>query len=251
MLKPKPVLRRLIPAHAGKTAPSASTAGSSSAHPRSRGENLRLAEEGMDVLGSSPLTRGKRHHLRRLTLPGRLIPAHAGKTRSMRARRRPRAAHPRSRGENIQPEAILERLTGSSPLTRGKRSHGHDLQSRGRLIPAHAGKTACAVPGTCAPRAHPRSRGENRVPRAFDDFEGGSSPLTRGKLRISHFSAASIGLIPAHAGKTTLIRGWTTLLTAHPRSRGENYVDVVPSMKGFGSSPLTRGKRQSQTCHKK
>ena len=51
--------RRLIPAHAGKTAHDAHPHGGGRAHPRSRGENLSGCDEPINQLGSSPLTRGK------------------------------------------------------------------------------------------------------------------------------------------------------------------------------------------------
>ena len=52
-------------------------------------------------------------------------------------------------------------MRGSSPLTRGKRARGADHAERGRLIPAHAGKTVSTAAGVGRPSAHPRSRGEN------------------------------------------------------------------------------------------
>ena len=73
----------------------------------------------------------------------------------------------------------------------------------------------------------------------------------------------SIGLIPAHAGKTCggdglgvdlggsspLTRGkqdrrgaWRLVIEAHPRSRGENLEVPDRSISTSGSSPLTRGK---------
>ena len=51
-----------------------------------------------------------------------------------------------------------------------------------------------------------------------------------------------LGLIPAHAGKTTgegAIRGANG---AHPRSRGENVAALLRAAWRVGSSPLTRGK---------
>ena len=51
--------RRLIPAHAGKTLPRCGAACGSSAHPRSRGENLMYQVTPATMRGSSPLTRGK------------------------------------------------------------------------------------------------------------------------------------------------------------------------------------------------
>ena len=71
-------------------------------------------------------------------------------------------------------------------------------------------------------RAHPRSRGENWVRLSCPGSATGSSPLTRGKRQVRRCSLGLLGLIPAHAGKT---------------SRGAD-------MRGriAGSSPLTRGK---------
>ena len=52
--------RRLIPAHAGKTSRSRAGMSRPWAHPRSRGENERGGPRGVEDVGSSPLTRGKR-----------------------------------------------------------------------------------------------------------------------------------------------------------------------------------------------
>ena len=58
---PRPLRRlRLIPAHAGKTSPSAARSPKPRAHPRSRGENIQSEMRNPRVWGSSPLTRGKR-----------------------------------------------------------------------------------------------------------------------------------------------------------------------------------------------
>ena len=111
----------LIPAHAGKTSKAGQRRSWVWAHPRSRGENVFEPLQATRRVGSSPLTRGKRHYPRYRHMAWGLIPAHAGKTR-----RCPRSipchrAHPRSRGENSNGEAGLMRRLGSSPLTRGKR----------------------------------------------------------------------------------------------------------------------------------
>ena len=91
----------LIPAHAGKTPSSASSASLWRAHPRSRGENL-IGNIGVALgTGSSPLTRGKLERFARVTARGGLIPAHAGKTRG-----------------RLRCGVCV---WGSSPLTRGKR----------------------------------------------------------------------------------------------------------------------------------
>ena len=71
----------------------------------------------------------------------------------------------------------------------------------------------------------------------------GSSPLTRGKQLMSQHSRSSVGLIPAHAGKTHRTAGGCCAAGAHPRSRGENFGSALTSCATRGSSPLTRGKR--------
>ena len=172
---------RLIPAHAGKTAAAQPHAGSVPAHPRSRGENLCLHLRRRRLGGSSPLTRGKLPGPRNRPAGGRLIPAHAGKTNSIgRPGALPRA-HPRSRGENFLSSHLLIIGNGSSPLTRGKLGEIVGVRVRGRLIPAHAGKTCCSTTWGRTYPAHPRSRGENHQRARRQDRWHGSSPLTRGK----------------------------------------------------------------------
>ena len=214
---------RLIPAHAGKTRGTTVRDRISSAHPRSRGENLGF-RGGLESLGgSSPLTRGKRATVYRRVAGPRLIPAHAGKTSAPKMRRDIDTAHPRSRGENAGSEDESAAFCGSSPLTRGKPYYKTMTRCWVRLIPAHAGKTRRGWP-----------------PQASAP---GSSPLTRGKHVQCTRPGGARGLIPAHAGKTGRCARSPVDAAAHPRSRGENdctapNADLIP-----GSSPLTRGKR--------
>ena len=133
--------RGLIPAHAGKTVAKPVAAGAIRAHPRSRGENINAGSYLQTIEGSSPLTRGKRYRHFRGRFPGRLIPAHAGKTGLPGSRARSCRAHPRSRGENSPLHLTPSEIQGSSPLTRGKLQVGGERVLGGGLIPAHAGKT--------------------------------------------------------------------------------------------------------------
>ena len=153
--------RGLIPAHAGKTSSAQAHMRTRKAHPRSRGENSLRMPSSTRESGSSPLTRGKRYALLRGFFVGRLIPAHAGKTRPGRVHQRARAAHPRSRGENVVADRASAGSVGSSPLTRGKPATREDRRCRPGLIPAHAGKTTSGTGTTSEKGAHPRSRGEN------------------------------------------------------------------------------------------
>ena len=115
----------LIPAHAGKTFKSSEHESLLRAHPRSRGENVYWLVRVASPSGSSPLTRGKQHPPRRFPPHYRLIPAHAGKTLSLLGGVVSRAAHPRSRGENVASGRTGGVCPGSSPLTRGKQLLAH------------------------------------------------------------------------------------------------------------------------------
>ena len=90
----------LIPAHAGKTQRRRGSVLDYQAHPRSRGENHGVQSRITNQTGSSPLTRGKHARRSRRVDRRRLIPAHAGKTRSRHGSAATSTAHPRSRGEN-------------------------------------------------------------------------------------------------------------------------------------------------------
>ena len=92
----------------------------------------------------------------------------------------------------------------------------------GGLIPAHAGKTGDRLLGREHARAHPRSRGENKGQVEYRSAVTGSSPLTRGKRQPRPTAPHTVGLIPAHAGKTPILTGSQPSTKAHPRSRGEN-----------------------------
>ena len=91
--------------------------------------------------------------------------------------------------------------------------------------------------------AHPRSRGENIDHKRISFNASGSSPLTRGKRGDTPPGPAFLGLIPAHAGKTSLSASALVDKRAHPRSRGENKGSDCSPRRSWGSSPLTRGKR--------
>ena len=215
---------RLIPAHAGKTDKLYQRDDQARAHPRSRGENREQVTNHHGTNGSSPLTRGK-------PTPGvdrggtnRLIPAHAGKTHTYYDGGHAYEAHPRSRGENTPGGWPSDAHRGSSPLTRGKPHVYTSLSATGL--------------------AHPRSRGENPSASRAGLLRPGSSPLTRGKRLHAWPGHLSLRLIPAHAGKTQMLRIGPLRKAAHPRSRGENGSAQDGSQPPGGSSPLTRGKRE-------
>ena len=171
--------------------------------------------------GSSPLTRGKLPGKQGLHLRPRLIPAHAGKTSRSTPGGSASRAHPRSRGENTRKMGFAAIVAGSSPLTRGKQAASRGCCVAARLIPAHARKTPARPEPQASARAHPHSHGENKPPLTAFQIPPGSSPLTRGNLRVVRAGQVVDGLIPAHAGKTSQRLRSSSHRRAHPRSCGE------------------------------
>ena len=153
---------------------------------------------------------------------------------------------PRSHRENFGDFGCGTTFSGSSPLMRGKHSQVADLMTEARLIPAHAGKTVRRYTAPSGRAAHPRSRGENRLPFSSMPFHAGSSPLTRGKLARGLTGGRGRRLIPAHAGKTGPAASEAPRPRADPRSYGENCRARTRPKSRYGSSPLTRGKPRGE-----
>ena len=166
--------------------------------------------------------RGKPGHFARQLSADRLIPAHAGKTQAQSASDEETKAHPRACGENHTLLTWAKISLGSSPRMRGKREAAVLAAAKARLIPAHAGKTAhhrCRRP---ASRAHPRACGENETGEVKERLVFGSSPRMRGKRERENMGVTMRGLIPAHAGKTSIMTSGSGSRPAHPRACGEN-----------------------------
>ena len=219
---------RLIPAGAGSTASCHSLTAGSSAHPRWRGEHLRSMWRRLKPQGSSPLARGALlpHHA--IGKGYRLIPAGAGSTCRQCRASEPLQAHPRWRGEHLREDHATFIAGGSSPLARGARSRLATSQVGLRLIPAGAGSTAELV--------FPRSAAV------------GSSPLARGALPGRRSGGYCRGLIPAGAGSTSSPPKRPKASAAHPRWRGEHWIDSRAGLRETGSSPLARGARRFGVC---
>ena len=134
--------RRIIPAHAGQTLSVCLAAVAASDHPRACGANHQRTVRGLRQRGSSPRMRGKLRLHPCGELCQRIIPAHAGQTRSSGCRTLRAADHPRACGANIGQEFGEQQQAGSSPRMRGKLGDVALLADPRRIIPAHAGQTA-------------------------------------------------------------------------------------------------------------
>ena len=111
--------RLLIPARAGNTPGCTGRGVRRMAHPRSRGEHAPSCGAWSCALGSSPLARGTPPPCLLIPPSRWLIPARAGNTFSLYDARVIGWAHPRSRGEHLEPGLIIIKQSGSSPLARG------------------------------------------------------------------------------------------------------------------------------------
>ena len=154
-------------------------------------------------------------------------------------------AHPRMRGENDESGLSFTWSWGSSPHARGKPPQELPQDQIDRLIPACAGKTSPYVRRSNRDWAHPRMRGENRVPLRIVRLLVGSSPHARGKQVEIEYPDSVKGLIPACAGKTRKPGTHGRAPGAHPRMRGENSQMPLALSAIQGSSPHARGKRQT------
>ena len=132
-------VERLIPAYAGSTNSPVASGGGVAAHPRLRGEHPSTSNSGVVCWGSSPLTRGARDYPLGDRKPDRLIPAYAGSTNATLRPAWGCWAHPRLRGEHCIFPRPIQRVTGSSPLTRGALFPPLRRCQAPRLIPAYAG----------------------------------------------------------------------------------------------------------------
>ena len=212
----------LIPACAGKTSRRSSLTGCCRAHPRVCGENVKKKLVDWVLSGSSPRVRGKLHRVAQAHQRRGLIPACAGKTHDNRIPLVVTEAHPRVCGENQVITTACAQLPGSSPRVRGKLGRSGGLSLSPGLIPACAGKTGGNPQGSAKDRAHPRVCGENGGEHVGVFVAEGSSPRVRGKRHIDTRVRVGGGLIPACAGKTSMLVQPRDERGAHPRVCGEN-----------------------------
>ena len=111
----------IIPAYAGSTTPPTKSPSKQADHPRIRGEHALRVGDDLQVVGSSPHTRGALDRNRILKKGTRIIPAYAGSTFSFPFGYRLGLDHPRIRGEHFLWWWSLSQAVGSSPHTRGAR----------------------------------------------------------------------------------------------------------------------------------
>ena len=210
--------------------------------PAYAGSTLRTTGSSPKEDGSSPHTRGARRSRWGCRWICRIIPAYAGSTGVARPGRRSAPDHPRIRGEHGPDGSVVAGPGGSSPHTRGALPETTGAHIRVGIIPAYAESTSQFSFRIGSGADHPRIRGEHLMGAVHAQAKTGSSPHTRGALRLVAKQALNTGIIPAYAGSTQAgpddVRGRPQ---DHPRIRGEHHLGASICTSASGSSPHTRG----------
>ncbi len=171
--------------------------------------------------GSSPRTRGTDLDAGPERLVPQFIPASTGNRRRRLHPPRQQAVHPRGRGEQKVWDANLGEYVGSSPRTRGT------------ALPIASPTKLIAV--------HPRGSGEHVGFVVEHRVTFGSSPRTRGTENGGDNEYAYGRFIPADAGNSWICSMVCSILSVHPRGRGEQFEGRAKQGRITGSSPRTRG----------
>jgi len=115
---------------------------------------------------------------------------------------------------------------------------------KGRITPAHAGKTMDSTFSTSAMRDHPRACGKD-LPRLGDSLPiQGSPPRMRERPSGEIVWAGKVRITPAHAGKTPEGLTHRTRDQDHPRACGKDSISRRRPSRSRGSPPRMRERRK-------
>ena len=173
-------MSRIIPAYAGSTALRRVEPSRSKDHPRVCGEHPNGVRDAACLRGSSPRMRGAQKPAIMPHMPYRIIPAYAGSTLAIHARRGGRQDHPRVCGEHLGNICIVMMWWGSSPRMRGAPGISQWRFCPSWIIPAYAGSTRTYRTHRYRGRDHPRVCGEHNTNQTRTRDRSGSSPRMRG-----------------------------------------------------------------------
>ena len=130
---------------------------------------------------------------------------------------------------------------GSSPHARGTLRQPCNVAPGGRFIPACAGNARPSCGSRPRRTVHPRMRGEREMHKVSRDRSDGSSPHARGTPAGRIAGRAQRRFIPACAGNALFADQITSLMSVHPRMRGERVGSSTVVPRVSGSSPHARG----------
>ena len=84
---------------------------------------------------------------------------------------------------------------------RGKAANAGLIILRGRITPAHAGKSSQVMDVLEKQKDHPRACGEKSITPSGPQQPAGSPPRMRGEVLMDHKTYKDYGITPAHAGR--------------------------------------------------
>ncbi len=171
----------------------------------------------------------------------RFIPARAGNTALLTARKHGAAVHPRAGGEHLEAKLGRAKITGSSPRGRGTRVMPVCHCRSRRFIPARAGNTDERSQSALQITVHPRAGGEHAPSPGKAQHTSGSSPRGRGTLGPQQRREIMERFIPARAGNTGLGLSPRPYKPVHPRAGGEHDLTGANLTEANDSSPRGRG----------
>ena len=235
------ILRRSIPACAGKPASSAARIASGRVYPRVCGEAFGWQMTVSGATGLSPRVRGSHSDHRLLRAYSRSIPACAGKPVTDTPLRWRKRVYPRVCGEAQLCRRRNRHSGGLSPRVRGSLANVEGAWLQRGSIPACAGKPAGRGRDRARVRVYPRVCGEAVENLVAGDHRRGLSPRVRGSRRVPVGEHRHRGSIPACAGKPPIRRGGCQSARVYPRVCGEapSKRTLLPSDAGL--SPRVRG----------
>ena len=195
----------------------------------------------LPATGSSPRSRGTSFWNAILVTRLRFIPALAGNMEGFMPSLPPSSVHPRARGEHFYDAQTQAANCGSSPRSRGTFRSLLRMIMDDRFIPALAGNIFPTRHAIFHQAVHPRARGEHSSQHGHPDHTAGSSPRSRGTSKSTPALASRRRFIPALAGNICINRVDASLLSVHPRARGEHNRLRMDITHNDGSSPRSRG----------
>ena len=139
---------------------------------------------------------------------------------------------------------------GSSPRAGRRPEPVPPLAQRRRLIPAGGETTFANYPINYENWAHPRGRGDDRLFRSTLCRASGSSPRAGRRPTRLLREAHDARLIPAGGETTSEPKTSSSDVTAHPRGRGDDKLNLPGPTDQWGSSPRA-GRRLRHVVHER
>ena len=149
-----------------------------------------------------------------------IIPAHAELTHLRLSTSQATRDHPRACGAHNLYCLKCDISKGSSPRMRGSPTADRIHMVQLGIIPAHAGLTRVKRTTRQKRRDHPRACGAHMHGAPGSGKSMGSSPRMRGSQKGPVRAQQVHGIIPAHAGLTSLAKDDARRMGDHPRACG-------------------------------